>query len=124
MEPGGFELVPLASLAGRWPCSAGRDSVDYTALESDVRSATRGGGGAGLRPAGAAAGQWREMGRAGFEPATLGLRGGRWDLGRSRSSWKTSAFEPITAVRSRWISVELVAPVLPQPHRTDCSLRW
>ena len=54
------------------------------------------------------------MCRAGFEPATLGLRGDRWDLGRSRSSWKTSAFERITATRSRWISVGLVAPLLPQ----------
>ncbi len=37
------------------------------------------------------------MGRAGIEPATLGLRGGGWDLGRSRSSWETSDFEPISA---------------------------
>ena len=44
---------------------------------------------------------------------TLGLKGGRWDLGRSRSSWKTSDFEPILTGRSRWISVELVAPLLP-----------
>jgi hypothetical protein len=35
------------------------------------------------------------MGRAGIEPATLGLRGDRRDLGRSRSSWKTSTFERI-----------------------------
>jgi hypothetical protein len=53
------------------------------------------------------------MGREGFEPSALGLRGVCWDLGRSRPSWKTSDFERISAIRSRRISVELVAPVLP-----------
>jgi hypothetical protein len=53
------------------------------------------------------------MGRTGFEPVTLGLRGGRWDLGRSRPSWKTSEFEPVSVARSRLISVGLVAPLLP-----------
>ena len=43
---------------------------------------------------------------------TLGLKGGRWDLGRSRSSWKTSDFEPFKAVRSRWVSVGLGCPIV------------
>jgi len=61
------------------------------------------------------------MGRAGIEPATLGLKGGGWDLGRSRPSWKTSDFAPISAVRSRLISVELVAPLLPPGCAYDRS---
>ena len=50
------------------------------------------------------------VGRTGLEPATLGLKGDRRDLGRSRSSWKTSTFERSRIARSRSISVELVAP--------------
>src|SRR5664279_6659254 len=70
----------------------------------------------------------------GLEPATLGLRGGRWDLGWSRSSWKTSDLEPISGVGPRWTSVDLVAPLLPprwarveaedaRNHPLDCALR-
>ena len=55
---------------------------------------------------------WR-MGRTGFEPVNLGLIGGPSYLGLSRSSWKTRDFGPISIVRSRWISVELVARLLP-----------
>src|SRR5450756_1684897 len=61
------------------------------------------------------------MGRAGIEPATLGLKGGCWGLGESRSSWKAGDFDPISAVRSRRVSVGLVAPMLPHkpyaPHQ-------
>lgn len=53
------------------------------------------------------------MGREGFEPSALGLTGDRWDISRSRPSWKTSDFERISAIRFRRISVELVAPALP-----------
>ncbi len=53
------------------------------------------------------------FGRVGFEPTTLGLRGGRRDLRRSRPSWKTSDFEPISAERSPRIPVEPFAPLLP-----------
>ena len=77
VERTGIEPVPLASLAGRWPCEPGEGSVHNTNSERIVRSATRGGGGAGLRPAGAAAGQWREMERTGIEPVTSGLQSRR-----------------------------------------------
>src|SRR5215217_7923308 len=44
-------------LAGRWRCGAGGNNVINTDPESTVPSAARGGGGAGLSPAGADAGQ-------------------------------------------------------------------
>jgi hypothetical protein len=52
--------VPVL-LRRRWVCAAGGDSVRHTDPESDVQPAAPGGGGAGLSPAGAAAGQ--ECGR-------------------------------------------------------------
>jgi hypothetical protein len=48
-----------AFLGRRWGCGAGRHSIRNTGLESPVPPAASGGGGAGLRPAGADAGEGR-----------------------------------------------------------------
>jgi hypothetical protein len=52
--------MKLAFLGRRWRCRAGGDSMGNTDPESTVPSAASGAGGAGLRPAGADAGQERE----------------------------------------------------------------
>lgn len=49
------------------------------------------------------------------------LQGDRCDLRISRSSWKTSDYEPISVARSWLISVELVAPMLPLGCAYDMS---
>ena len=48
-----------AFLGRRWWCEAGGNSVDNTGPESTVPPAASGGGGAGLRAAGATAGEGR-----------------------------------------------------------------
>jgi hypothetical protein len=40
------------------------------------------------------------MGRAGIEPATLGLSGAAGGFGRPRSCWKIAHFRPLSALRS------------------------
>jgi hypothetical protein len=48
-----------AFLGRRWGCGAGGHSMGNTGLDSPVPPAVLGGGGAGLRPAGATAGEGR-----------------------------------------------------------------
>ena len=52
-------VVARALLGRRWGCGAGGHSVSNTGPESTVPPAAPGGGGAGLRPAGAVAGEGR-----------------------------------------------------------------
>jgi hypothetical protein len=52
--------APLGFLGRRWRCRAGGHSVNDTGPESPVPPAAAGGGGAGLRPARADAGQGGE----------------------------------------------------------------
>jgi hypothetical protein len=59
MRPSKPALTLLAFLGHGWGCGAGGHSIRNTGPESPVPPAVSGGGGAGLRPAGAAAGEGR-----------------------------------------------------------------